>query len=300
MKEWRFGQGLDKERTSHLPQITQPHRAKIKTQSQAVVGCSIVKNICCPSQEVESTNSCKEKFDICLGTPLPGTRVYNPPPCWNPEWPSDLSMKCGEVSTWPFWLLLQPGLQGEGDKQHRYSWPVIDTSCECEINPWNVRLFVTTAWLSLILTNTQALQLWTLGSFSPGESQVSCGATQNCCCSVTQSCPTPWPPWTAAPQASLSFTISQSLLKLMSIESVMPSYHLILCHLLLLLSSIFPGIRVFSNESVLHIRWPMYWSFSFSISPSNEYSGLILSRIDRFNILAVQGTLKSLLQHHNS
>ena len=78
----------------------------------------------------------------------------------------------------------------------------------------------------------------------------------------------------------------------MSIESVMPSYHLILCHLLLLLSSIFPGIRVFSNESVLHIRWPMYWSFSFSISPSNEYSGLILSRIDQFNILAVQGTLK--------
>ena len=107
-------------------------------------------------------------------------------------------------------------------------------------------------------------------------------------------------PWTAARQVSLSFTSSQSLLKLMSIESVMPSNHLILCHPLILLPSIFPSIRVFSNESVLHIRWPKYWSFSFSICPSNEYSGLISFRIDWFDLLAVQGTLKSLFQHHNS
>ena len=100
-------------------------------------------------------------------------------------------------------------------------------------------------------------------------------------------------PWTAACQAALSITNSRSLLQLMSIESVMPSNHLILCHPLLLLPSIFPNIRVFSNESALHIRWPKYWSFS--ISPSNEYSGLISFRIDWFDLLAVQGTLKSLL-----
>ena len=106
-------------------------------------------------------------------------------------------------------------------------------------------------------------------------------------------------PWTAACQAFLSITNSQSLLKLMSIELVMPSNHLILCCPLLLLPSIFPSIRVFSNESVLHIRWPKYWSFSFSISPSNEYSGLISFRMDWLALLAVQGTLKSLLQHHS-
>ena len=105
--------------------------------------------------------------------------------------------------------------------------------------------------------------------------------------------------WTTAHQASMSFTISLSFLKLMSIQSVMPSNHLILCHPLLLLPSIFPSIRVFSNESVLHIRWPEYWSFSFSISPSNEYSGLNSSRFDWFDLLALQGTLKSLLQHHS-
>ena len=101
-------------------------------------------------------------------------------------------------------------------------------------------------------------------------------------------------------QACLSFIISQSLLKLISIESVMPSNHLILCRPLLLLPSIFPSIRVFSNESVLHIRWPKYWSFSFSISPSNEYSGLISFRMDWLDLVAVQETLKSLLQHHTS
>ena len=107
-------------------------------------------------------------------------------------------------------------------------------------------------------------------------------------------------PWTAAHQASLSITNSQSLLKLMSTESVMPSNHLILCCPLLLLPSIFPSIRIFSNESVLHIRWPKYWNFSFSINPSNKYSVLISFRIDWFELLAVQGTHRRLLQHHIS
>ena len=107
-------------------------------------------------------------------------------------------------------------------------------------------------------------------------------------------------PLTASCQASLSITNSQSLLKLMSTESVMPYNHLIFCHPLLLPPSIFPSIRVFSNESVLLIRWPKYWSFSFNISPSNEYSGLISFKIDWFDLLAIQGSLKSLLQHHSS
>ena len=106
-------------------------------------------------------------------------------------------------------------------------------------------------------------------------------------------------PWTTAYQASLSITNSWSLLKLMSIESVMPSNHLILCRPLLLLPSIFPSIRVFSNESALHIRWPKYWSFSFSISPFNEHPGLISFRMDWLDLLTVQGTIKSLLQHHS-
>ena len=121
-----------------------------------------------------------------------------------------------------------------------------------------------------------------------------------CCFSVAQSCLTLCDPWTAARQASLSITNSRSLLKLMSIDSVMPSNHLILCCLLLLLPSVFPSIRVFSNESVLHIRWPKYWSLSFSISPSNEYSGLISFIIDWFDLLAAQGTFKSLFLHHSS
>ena len=107
-------------------------------------------------------------------------------------------------------------------------------------------------------------------------------------------------PWTTVCQVSLSFTISWSLLKLMSIESAIPSNHLVFCHPLLLLPSIFPSIRVFSNELALYIRWPKYWSFSFSVSPSNEHSGLISIRIDWFDLLAVQGTLKSLLQRHSS
>ena len=107
-------------------------------------------------------------------------------------------------------------------------------------------------------------------------------------------------PWTAARPASLSITNSQSLLKLMSIKSLMPSSHLILCCPLLLLASVFPSIRVFSSESALHIGWPNYWRFSFSITPFNEYSGLISFRTDWFYFLAVQGALKSLLQHHDS
>ena len=107
-------------------------------------------------------------------------------------------------------------------------------------------------------------------------------------------------PWTAACQASLSLTIFLSMLKLVSIEWVMPSNHLILCCPLFLLPSIFPSIRVFSNESVLHIRWPKYWSFNFSISAFNYYSGLISFRMDWLDLLAVQGTLKSFLQHHSS
>ena len=107
-------------------------------------------------------------------------------------------------------------------------------------------------------------------------------------------------PWTAALQASLSITNSQSLPRLMSIESVMPSNHLILCHPLLLLPSIFTNIRVFSNESALRIRWPKYWSFSFNVSLYNEHPGLISFRMDWLDLLAVQGTLKSLLQHHSS
>ena len=107
-------------------------------------------------------------------------------------------------------------------------------------------------------------------------------------------------PWTAVCQASLSITDSRSLLKLMSIDSVMPSNHFILCCPLLLLPSIFPSIRAFTNESVLRIRWPKYWNFSFNISPSNEYSGLFSFRMDWLDLLAVQGTLKSILQHHSS
>ena len=107
-------------------------------------------------------------------------------------------------------------------------------------------------------------------------------------------------PSTAARQASLSITNSRSLLKFMSFESVMPSNHIIFCRPLLLLSSIFPSIRVFTNESALHIRWPKYWGFSLNISPSNQHSGLISFRMDWLDLIAVQGTLKSLLQHHSS
>ena len=117
---------------------------------------------------------------------------------------------------------------------------------------------------------------------------------------VAQLCPTLCDPWTVARQASLFLTNSWSLLKLMSFESVMSSNHLILCHPLLLLPSISPSIRVFFSESLLHIRWPKYWSFSFNISSSSEHSELISFRMDWLDLLAVQGTPKSLLQHHSS
>ena len=122
--------------------------------------------------------------------------------------------------------------------------------------------------------------------------------TPGTCCSVAQSYLSLCDPWTAALQASLSITISQRLLNV--IGTVMPFNHLILCHPLLLLPSIFPSIRVFSNKSALCIKWPKYWSFSFNISPSNEHPGLISFRMDLLDLLAVQGTLKSLLQHHSS
>ena len=125
--------------------------------------------------------------------------------------------------------------------------------------------------------------MWMVSEWVKSLSHVQCFATS----------------WTTAHLTFLSFTISWSFLKLVSIESVMPSNHLILCSPLLLLPSIFPSIRIFSSESALHIRWPKCWSFSFSISTSNEYSGLISFRTDWFDLLAVQGTLKSLLQHHN-
>ena len=128
-------------------------------------------------------------------------------------------------------------------------------------------------------------------------SLISSSVIRNCSVQFTQSCPTLCDPMN---QASLSIINSQSLPKLMCIELVMPSNHLILCHPLLLLPLVFLSIRVFSNESALHIRWPKYWSFSFSISPSNEHPGLISFRMDWLYLLTVQGTLKSLLQHHSS
>ena len=133
--------------------------------------------------------------------------------------------------------------------------------------------------------------------------QIICIYIHICVCNIAQllSCVQLFAtPWTAARHASLFITSSRSSLKLMSIASVMPSNHLILCRPLLLLPSVFLSIRVFSNESVLHIKWPKYWSFSFSISPSNEYSGPISFRIDWLDLLVVQGTLKSLFQHHSS
>ena len=157
-----------------------------------------------------------------------------------------------------------------------------------------------------IFSNESALhnrwtKYWSL-SFSISPSNVCSGWFPLQFSSVAQSCPALLRPhaWTVACQASLSFTNSRSLLKLMSIKSVILSNHFILCCPLFLLSSIFPSIRDFSNESVLHIRWPKYWSFSLSISPSNEYSGLISFMIDWLDLLAVQGTLKSLLQYYSS
>ena len=141
------------------------------------------------------------------------------------------------------------------------------------------------------------LYIWVLGWM---ELRGNTGTYSGVKFSSAQSCPTLATPWVAARQASLSITNSRSLLKLMSMESVMPSSHLIQCCPLLVLPPIPPSIRVFSNESTLCMRWPKYWSFSFSISPSNEHPGLISFRMDWLDLLAVQETLKSLLQHHSS
>ena len=139
--------------------------------------------------------------------------------------------------------------------------------------------------------------IWLSPMISDGEHPYMCFTSVQFSCSVMFDSANPW---TVACQASLFITNSQSLLKFMSVESLMPSNRLILCCPPLLLPSIFPSIRLFSNELVLHIRWPKYWRFSFNISPSNEYSGLISFRIDWLDLLAAQGTLKSLLQHHSS
>ena len=159
--------------------------------------------------------------------------------------------------------------------------------------------------MSLILTCSQNYKILGSGLYSQPSVCEFCDHRVNqpglssfqFSCSVLSD---PATPWTVAYQAFLSITNSQSLLKLMSIKSVMPSSHLILCHSFLLLPSIIPSSKVFSNESVLHIRWPKYWSFSFSISPSNEYSRLISFRMYWLDLLAVEGTLKGLLQHHSS
>ena len=143
---------------------------------------------------------------------------------------------------------------------------------------------------------------WSTWEASPWEQMLACKTLKNQFSSVTQSCPTLCDPMVtcAAHQASLPMTNAWNLFRLRSIELVMSSNHLILCHPLLLLPSFFPSIRVFSSESVLLIRWPKYWSFSFNISPSNEHPGLISFRMDWLELLAAQGTFKSLLQHHSS
>ena len=151
----------------------------------------------------------------------------------------------------------------------------------------------------MIFPLIHALIFWCLNYFSVPRSLASLSFRSLSCCSVAQSCPTLCDPMDCSRPASLSFSISWSLLRLMSIELMIASNHLILCRPLLFLPSIFPSIRVFSSELALCIRWPKYWRCSFSISPSNEYSGLISYRIDWLDLLAVQGTLKSLLQHHS-
>ena len=195
--------------------------------------------------------------------------------------------------------------------------------CHCRVSTLHSHLYNLFFLIPVVywadIKNLYFFFFWQLEASSSKfcELKLSCGGQRNfpldshwwsnkkggcCCCSVTQSCPTLYSatPWTAAHQASLSCTISWSLFKFMSVELVMPSSHLTICHSLLRMPSIFPSIRVFFNASTLCIRWPKYWSFSFSISPSNEYSRLISFRIDWFDLLALQETLKSLLQHHSS
>ena len=157
-------------------------------------------------------------------------------------------------------------------------------------------------WLSFLLITIKylsAYQQWTFKRWPPTSTWLLSSSSATQCSSVQSLSHVRFlaTPWTIAHQASLSITNSRSLPKLMSIESVMPSSHLILCRPLFLLPSVFPSVRVFSNESNLHIRWPKYWSFSFNISPSNDYSGLIFFKMDWLDLFAVQGTLKRLIQH---
>ena len=187
---------------------------------------------------------------------------------------------------WTFQLLPQ-GITTYSEKKQKVRWPTVIFSTEYLSCPFGRgAIFLCLGWMS---APEGLFVLGVLGRYSFG-----------CCCSITQPCLLCATLWPAACQTSLSFTISWSLLKFMSIESMMPSNHLILYWPLLLLPSIFPTIRDFSSQLALCIRWPKYWSFSFSISPSNEYSGLIFFRIDWFDPLADQGTLKSLLQDHSS
>ena len=194
--------------------------------------------------------------------------------------------------------------------QHlNYNYPKFEVSLQCQVEP-------SSSDMSSSLCNSLQEEHYKLSPSQKMDSKVSLwkliGVVSNIyvarmgdpqaerISSVSQSCLTRCDPMECSMPDFPAFTISQSLLKLMSIESVMPSNHLILCCPLLLLLSVFPSIRVFFSESVLHIRWPKYWSFSLSISPTNEYSGLISFRMDWFDFLVVQGTLKSLLQHHSS
>ena len=187
-------------------------------------------------------------------------------------------------------------------------WEREEKSAQDNEAPWRVATAVEEGFLTgavaLLQGSDQSVVTWQgklwskLWNVSPLPVLLCPVITSPCCYSVPESCRLFVTPWTAAHQASLSLSISWSLPKLMSIESVMLSNHLILCHPLFLLSSIFPA-SVFSSESALRIRWPEYWSFIFSICPSNEYSGLISFRIDWFDVLSVQRTLESLLQHHS-
>ena len=187
---------------------------------------------------------------------------------------------------WHLWKLLTD-----------YRWGWSSCCCLCKIN--DVLFWYSHGLRKIRVGFLLPIMIKTVASYFTWYLKIDCSTLTFSSVQFSRSVVSP-APWTAAPQASLSITNSRSLLKLMSIELVMPSNHLILCHPLLLLPSIFPSIRVFSNERALCIRGPKYWSFNFKTSPSNEYSGLISFRMTWLDLLAVQGTLKSLLQHHSS
>ena len=203
---------------------------------------------------------------------------------------------------------------GIAEKGHRrrhslkWNFPVKEWSLRSSlVVQWlDLGTFTAMAWIQfLVSTPSPQIKEWTLvpnwrhWSFPNRACLKQNWVSHCCCCSVAQSCLTVCDPMDCSIPGFLSFIISRSLPKLMSIESVITSNYLVLCNSLLLLPLIFPGIRVFSNELVLRFRWPKYWSFSFSINPSNEFSGLVSFTMDWLGLLAVQGTLKSLLQHHS-